>query len=124
MTVPPTAFNAVALPTLLDWISILLPDTVPRFNVPVARKATGLAPPLAFAETAPMKTLPGAAVSVIPPPATRLVWPEIISGAESEYLSLKDKLESDQLEDQERRRSSTDRMADRDAPAYLRAFGG
>lgn len=49
--------------------------------------------------------------------------PEIISGAESEYLSLKDKLESDQLEDQERRRSSTDRMADHDAPAYLRAFG-
>jgi hypothetical protein len=35
--------------------------------------------------------------------------PEIISGAEAEYLSIKDKLEADQLEDQSRRRSSTDR---------------
>jgi carbonic anhydrase/acetyltransferase-like protein (isoleucine patch superfamily) len=36
--------------------------------------------------------------------------PEIVSGASAEFLDVLDKLESDQLEDQERRRSSTDRL--------------
>lgn len=37
--------------------------------------------------------------------------PEILSGAQAEFIDVLDKLEADQLEHQSRRRSSTDRMA-------------
>lgn len=41
---------------------------------------------------------------------TREDAPELITGGEAEFLDVLDKLQSDQLEDQERNRSSTDRM--------------